>query len=64
MVIFHILPLSKFERVVAVGEDNGRELVFVVQEVAAMEVSDGNLMLTPEGRYTKIRYTCQWMPAQ
>ena len=29
-------------------EDDGRQLELVVQEVAAMEVGDGNLVLTPE----------------
>ena len=32
----------------AVGEDDGGQLVLVVQEVAAMQVGDGNLVLTPE----------------
>ena len=36
-----------------VGEDDGRELVLIVQEVTAVKVSDGNLMLTPEGECTK-----------
>lgn len=53
MIILHILPLSNFERVVTVGEDNGRELVLIVQKVAAMEVGYGHLMLTPEGKCTK-----------
>jgi hypothetical protein len=42
------LSLSDLERVVTVGEDDGGKLVLVVQEVAAMEVRDGNVMLTPE----------------
>ena len=52
MVVLHVLPLSDLEGVVAVGEDDGRQLVLVVQEVAAMEMSDGNLALTPEGQNT------------
>ena len=48
MVVFHILPLSKFEWVVAVGEDDGGQLMLIVQKVEAMEVSDGNLVLTPK----------------
>jgi hypothetical protein len=62
VVILHILSLSKFEGVVAVGEDDGRELVLIVQEVAAMKVCDGNLMLTPEGECTKNE--CYSMPVQ
>ena len=49
MVIFHILPLSDLEGVVAVREDDGGQLVLVVQEVAVMEVGDGNVVFTPEG---------------
>ena len=37
----------------AVGEDDGGQLMLIVQEVAAVKVSDGNLMLTPEGECTK-----------
>jgi hypothetical protein len=48
MVVLDILSLSDLEGVVAVGEDDGGQLVLVVQEVAAMEVRDRNLMLTPE----------------
>ena len=48
MVILDYLPLPDLEGVVAVGEDDGGQLVLVVQEVAAMEVGDGNLVLTPE----------------
>ena len=49
MVIFDILSLSDLERVVAVREDDRGQLVLVVQEVAAMKVGDGNVVLTPEG---------------
>ena len=48
MVVLDDLSLSDLEGIVAVREDDGRELVLVVQEVAAMEVGDGNLVLTPE----------------
>ena len=48
MVGLDDLSLSDREGIVAVREDDGRELVLVVQEVAAMQVSDGNLVLTPE----------------
>ena len=49
MVVLDILSLSDLEGVVTVREDDGGQLVLVVQEVAAMEVSDGNVVLTPEG---------------
>ena len=48
MVVFDILSLSNLEGVVAVREDDGRQLVLIVQEVTAMEMSDGNLILTQE----------------
>ena len=48
MVVFDILPLSDLEGVMAVREDDGGKLVLVVQEVAAMQVSDGNLIFTQE----------------
>ena len=53
MVILDILSLSNFEGVVAVREDDGGQLVLIVQEVAAMEVGDGHLVFTPEGKCTK-----------
>ena len=53
MVILDILPLSKFERVVTMGEDNGRKLVLIVQEVTAVKVCDGHLMLTPKEKCTE-----------
>ena len=31
----------------AVGEDDGEQLVLIVEKVAAVEVSDGNLTLVP-----------------
>ena len=48
IIVLDDLSLSDLERVVAVREDDGRQLVLVVQEVAAMEMHDGNLMLTQE----------------
>ena len=52
MVVLDVLSLSDLEGVVAVGEDDGRQLVLIVQEVAAMKMCDGNLALTPEGQNT------------
>ena len=46
-VIVDILSLAQGEGVVAVGEDDGEQLVLVVEQVAAVEVSDGNLALVP-----------------
>ncbi len=48
VVIFDILPFTNFEGVVAVREDDGGQLVLIVQEVTAVEVCDWNLMITPE----------------
>ena len=58
MVILDILSLSNLEGVVAVRENDGGQLVLIVQEVAAMEVSDGNLVLTPEGQNTVPNIRC------
>ena len=48
-VIGHILTLSHGEGVVAVREDDGGKLVFIGEEVAAMDVSDGDLVFSPLG---------------
>ena len=56
MVVLDILSLSDLEGVVAVGEDDGGQLVLIVQEVAAMKVGDGNVVLTPEGTNATILY--------
>ena len=48
MVVLYTLTLSKGQGVVAVRENDGEQLVLVVNQVAAMDVSDGNLVLTPK----------------
>jgi hypothetical protein len=58
MVVLDILSLSDLEGVVAVGEDDGGKLVLIVQEVAAMEVRDGNIMLTPKGMNATNKRRC------
>ena len=50
MVVLYTLTLSKGQGVVAVRENDGEQLVLVVNQVAAMDVSDGNLVLTPKCR--------------
>ena len=46
-VVADILSLAQGEGVVAVGEDDGEQLVLVVKQVASVEVSDGNLTFVP-----------------
>ena len=48
-VIGHILTFPHGEGVVAVREDDGGKLVFISEEVAAMDVSDGDLVFSPLG---------------
>ena len=53
VVIFHVLPLANFKGVVTVRENDGRQVMLIVQEVTAMKVSDGNSVFTPEGQSAK-----------
>ena len=46
-VVRHIVAVASSQGVVAVGEDDGEKLLFVVEEVAAMDVGEGDLMLLP-----------------
>ena len=46
-VIGDLLTLARVERVVAVGEEDGLELVVVVQEVALVDVGQLDLVLLP-----------------
>ena len=48
VVVLDVLSLANFEGVVAVREDDGRELMLVVEEVTTMKVRDGHLVLSPE----------------
>ena len=48
-VIGNLLSLAHDKRVVAMGEDDGRELLFIGEKVAAMDTCDGHLVLTPLG---------------
>ena len=47
--VSNVLALSHHEGVVAVGEDEGRKLLLIDEEMAAMDVGDGNLVLLPQG---------------
>ena len=48
MVVGDVLPLPNGEGVVAVRENDGKQLVFIVKEVASMDVCDGYFVLSPE----------------
>ena len=48
-VIGNVLASSHSKGVVAVGEDKGRKLLLIGEEMAAMDVGDGNLVLLPQG---------------
>ena len=55
-VIGNVLaPLSHGKGVVAVGEDKGRKLLLIGEEVAAMDVCDGNLVLSPQEFAASVR---------
>ena len=47
--VSNVLALSHHKGVVAVGEDKGRKLLLIGEEMAAMDVGDGNLVLLPQG---------------
>ena len=55
MVILDIFPLSNFEGVVAVREDDGGQLVLIIQQVATVKMGDGHLVLTPERKCTETK---------
>ena len=46
-VIGNILSLPYGEGVVAVREDNGGKMLFIGEEMATMDVCDGNFVLPP-----------------
>jgi len=46
-VIGNVLAFSHSKGVVAVGEDEGRKLLLIGEEMTAMDVGDGNLVLLP-----------------
>ena len=50
MVILYTLTFSKGQGIITVGENDGEQLVLIVHQVAAMDVTQGNLMLTPKFR--------------
>ncbi len=47
VIIVDSVGLSQLEGVAAVRQDHRHNLVLVVQQVAAMDVCDGNLVLDP-----------------
>jgi len=46
-VIGNVLAFSHSKGVVAVGEDEGRKLLLIGEEMTAMDVGNGNLVLLP-----------------
>ena len=48
MIVLYTLTFSKGQGVVAVRENDRQQLVLIVHQMAAMDVSDGNLVLTPK----------------
>ena len=48
-VIGNVLAFPHSKGVVAVGEDKGRKLMLIGEEMTAMDVGDGNLMFSPQG---------------
>jgi len=48
-VIDNVLAFPHSKGVVAVGEDKGRKLLLIGEEMTAMDVGDGNLVLLPQG---------------
>ena len=47
-VVGNVLAFSHSEGVVAVGEDKGRKLLLIGEEVTVMDVCDGNRVLLPQ----------------
>ena len=47
MVVLNSVGLTQPEGVAAMGQDNRHNLVLIVQQVAAMDVCDGNLVFHP-----------------
>jgi len=54
-VIGNVLAFSHSKGVVAVGEDKGRKLLLICEEMTAMDVGDGNLVLLPIEFATSVR---------
>ena len=48
-VIGNVLAFPHSKGVVAVGEDKGRKLLLIGEEMAAMDVGNGNLVFWPQG---------------
>jgi len=47
-VISNVLAFPHSKGVVAVGKNKGRKLLLIGEEMAAMDVGDGNLMFLPQ----------------
>ena len=54
-VVGNVLAFSYGEGVVAVGKDSGRKLLLIGEEVAAMDVCNGNLVFSPQELAASVR---------
>ena len=54
-VVGNVLAFSYGEGVVAVGKDSGRKLLLIDEEVAAMDVCNGNLVFSPQELAASVR---------
>ena len=48
-IIGNILSFAYYKGIVAMGEDEGREFLFIGEKMTAMDVCDGDLVLPPLG---------------
>ena len=48
MVVFYTLTFAKGQRVVAVGENNGQQLLLIVYKMATKDARDRNFVLVPQ----------------
>ena len=51
-VVGDVLALAQSQGVVAVGEDDGVQLLLIVQQVALVDMRDGNSALMLQPRFT------------
>jgi len=54
-VIGNVLAFPQSKGVVTVGEDKGRKLLLIGEEMTAMDVCDGNLVHSPQGFAASVR---------
>ena len=54
-VIGNVLAFSHSKGVVTMGKDKGRKMLLIGEEVAAMNVGDGNLVFSPQGFAARLK---------